>query len=137
MKTYPRSRVTGEKVREVVARTLLEDVKDPRVELVTVTGVAMTPDLRHASIFVIARGPERYAEALAGLQSAKGRIRTAVGKALRMKYVPDLHFAIDPTVDNAERITAVILAEIEAGRGPREADDAGEADSGTETATDG
>lgn len=118
MKTYPRSRVTGEKVREVVARSLIEDVKDPRVELVTVTGVAMSSDNRHANVFVIARGPERYAEALAGLQSAKGRLRTAIGKALRMKYVPDLHFALDPTVDNAERITAVIMAEIEAGRAP-------------------
>jgi ribosome-binding factor A len=123
MKSYPRSRVTGEKVREVVARALIEDVKDPRVELVTVTGVAMSPDNRHANVFVIARGPERYAEALAGLDSAKGRIRTTVGRALRMKYVPDLHFAIDPTVDNAERITAVIMAEIEAGRGPVDRDD--------------
>lgn len=138
MKSYPRSRVTAEKVREVVARTLLEVVKDPRVELITVTGVAMTADNRHASVFVIARGPERYAEALAGLQSAKGRIRSAVGKSLRMKYVPDLHFAIDPSVDNAERITAVILAEIEAGRGPREDDECESADADTaDAATDG
>jgi ribosome-binding factor A len=131
MKAYPRSRVTGEKVREVVARTLIEDVKDPRVEFVTVTGVAMSSDNRHANVFVIARSPERYAETLAGLQSAKGRLRIAMGKALRMKYVPDLHFAIDPSVDNAERITAVIMAEIEAGRGPVDREDDGE-----DTATD-
>lgn len=122
MKPYPRSRVTGEKVREVVARTLIEDVKDPRVELVTVTGVAMSPDNRHANIFVIAHGTERCAEALAGLESAKGRLRSVIGKHLRMKYVPELHFAIDPSVDNAERITAVINAEIEAGRAPVEDD---------------
>jgi len=134
MKSYPRSRVTGEKVREIVARTLIEDVKDPRVELLTVTGVAMSRDNRHANVFVIAHDPERYAEALKGLESAKGRIRSMIGKALAMKFVPELHFMIDPSVDNAERITAVINAEIEAGRGPRDDDnDAG----GAEAAGDG
>lgn len=123
MKSYPRSRVTGEKVRELVARILIEDVKDPRVELLTVTGVAMSRDNRHANVFVIAHDPERYADALAGLDSAKGRLRSMIGRNLGMRFVPELHFAIDPSVDNAERITAVINAEIEAGRGPREDED--------------
>jgi ribosome-binding factor A len=119
VRSFPRSRVTGETVRAVVARILIEEVKDPRVELLTVTGVAMSPDRRHANVFVIGHGgPDRYKEALAGLESARGRIRKSLGEAVRMKFVPDLHFMIDPSVDEAEHITGIILSEIAAGRVP-------------------
>jgi ribosome-binding factor A len=123
VKSYPRSRVTGETVREVIARVILEEIQDPRVEFVTVTGVVMSPDRKHANVFVTAHGgPDRYAECLAGLQSAKGRVRGALGQAVRMKYVPDLHFALDPSIDEAERITAVLNAERAAGRAPADED---------------
>lgn len=125
MKSYPRSRVTGETVREVVARVILEDVKDPRVEFVTVTGVVMSPDRLHANVFVTAHGgPDRYREALAGLESAKGRVRRALGRAVRMKFVPDLHFALDTSVDEAARINRLLQAERAAGRAPADEDDA-------------
>jgi ribosome-binding factor A len=138
MKSYPRSRVTGETVREVIARTLLEDVKDPRVEFVTVTGVAMSPDRRHANVFVTAHGDaEHYERVLAGLNSAKGRLRAVLGQAVRMKYVPDLHFAIDPSVDYAERIYEVLASERAAGRAPSEQDDALAADAPAEVAAAG
>jgi ribosome-binding factor A len=119
MKSYPRSRVTGETVREVLARLILEDCKDPRLEFVTVTGVTMSPDRMHANVFITAHGgPDRYAEALAGLASAKGRLRSSLGKAVHMKYVPDLHFALDPSIDEAERITRLLASERAAGRAP-------------------
>jgi ribosome-binding factor A len=121
VRSYPRSRATGETVREVVASLLIEEVADPRVEFVTVTGVEMSPDLRHANIFITTHGDaSRYAEALAGLDSAKGRIRTLVGQAIRLKYVPELHFRIDPSVDEAMKIASVIEGEYEAGRAPVE-----------------
>jgi ribosome-binding factor A len=104
----------GETVREVVARILLEDSADPRLHLVTVTGVEMSPDLRHANVFVTAHGDDaRRADALAGLESAKGRLRTLLGFAVRMRYVPDLHFRIDPAIDEATRITDAIRQERE------------------------
>ncbi|HEX9093736.1 MAG TPA: 30S ribosome-binding factor RbfA [Coriobacteriia bacterium] len=119
MKSFPRSRVTGETVRAVVARILLEDVKDPRVDFVTVTAVHMSPDLRHANVFVTAHGDaERYATALAGLRSASGRIRSLLGRSVRMRYVPELHFEIDPSVDEALRIAEVLRREEAAGRAP-------------------
>jgi ribosome-binding factor A len=117
VKTYPRSRAMGETVREIVARLLLEEIADPRVDLVTVTGVDMSPDLRHANVFVTAHGDEaRVAEALAGLESAKGRLRTMLGASVRLRYVPDLHFRIDPSVDEASRITNAIRNEHVLGR---------------------
>lgn len=126
MKPYPRSRVTGETVREIIARLLVEEVKDPRVELVTITGVEMSPDLRHAKVFFVAHGGEdRYREALAGLESAKGRLRSMLGNSVRMKYVPELHFEVDPSLDESSRIAELIRQERAAGR--VHDDDAGDA----------
>lgn len=114
MKSYPRSRATGETVREVVARILLEEIADPRIALVTVTGVEMSPDLRHANVYVTAHGDtSRYREVIEGLDSAKGRIRTLLGQAVRLRYVPELHFRIDPAVDEAERISEALRQEAE------------------------
>ena len=124
MKSFPRSRVTGETVREAVARILLSEIKDPRVELVTVTSVEVSRDLRHANVFVTAHGgPERYAEVLAGLRSASGRVRTLLGRQVRMRYVPELHFLIDPSLDEAQRIAEVLRHEQEAGRAPAAEED--------------
>jgi ribosome-binding factor A len=139
MRSFPRSRVTGETVRGVVARALLEDIKDPRVELVTVTGVSVSPDLRYATVYVAVHGDEaRHASALAGLDSAKGRIRATLGRAVSMRYVPELTFAIDPSVAEAARISELIRDEIAAGRGggadEEDPTDAAEADPGGEPA---
>lgn len=137
MKSYPRSRVTAETVRMEIARILLEDVKDPRIELVTVTSVEASPDRRHVTIFVTAHGgPERYTEALAGLQSATGRIRSLLGRSVRMKYLPALHFRVDPSVDEASRINEVLRAEYEAGRAPAEDSGAAEPEAPSEDEAD-
>jgi ribosome-binding factor A len=106
VKSYSRARRTDESVRQALAQILLSEVKDPRVELITITSVVVSPDLRHANVFITTHGDEdRYKQALAGLQSAKGRIRSALGRDLVMKYVPDLHFFIDESVDEGQRIS--------------------------------
>ena len=122
MKTYPRSRAMGETVREIIARLLLQECADPRLDLVTVTGVDMSPDMTHANIFVTVHGDEaRVADAMAGLQAAKGRLRTMLGEAIRLRCVPELHFRIDPSIDEATRINDAILRERASGRvGPDE-----------------
>lgn len=109
MKSYSRARRTDESVRQALAQIIMTEVKDPRVELVTVTSVVVSPDLRHANVFITTHGDKaRYKEALAGLQSAKGRLRSALGRELVMKYVPDLHFFIDASVDEGMRIAEVL-----------------------------
>lgn len=92
-----------------MADILIDEVSDPRLELVTVTGVEVSPDLRHAIVYVIAHGDqERYESALQGLKSATGRIRSALGKRVRLKFVPELHFRIDPSVDEGMRIAEAL-----------------------------
>jgi ribosome-binding factor A len=109
MKSYARSRKVNELVREALALMLLEDFKDPRLELVTVTGVDVAPDLRTAKVFVTAHiGEEGYDEVLAGLRAASGRMRALLGERVRMRYTPELDFRIDESVDAGMRVTRAL-----------------------------
>lgn len=105
MKQTPRTRKLNEQVREAVASILLDEIADPRLELVTVTAARVASDLTSANIYVTAHGDqERYAEVLAGLESASGRIRSLVGQRVKMRFTPALRFFIDESVDAGMRI---------------------------------
>jgi len=126
----------GETVREIIARLLLEEVSDPRVALVTVTGVDMSPDLQHANVYFTAHDAERAAEALAGLDSAKGRLRTMLAARISLRRAPELHFRIDPAIEEANRISEAIRRERELGRAGSD-DPEVELEGTGETAADG
>lgn len=109
MKTTPRMRKVNETLKEALAEILTEEVSDPRLRLVTVTGVECASDLRLAVVYVIAHGDEvRYAEAIDGLRSASHRIRRGLAERVRMKYLPRLEFRIDPSLDEAMRIAKAL-----------------------------
>lgn len=109
MGPHPKSRRIDELVREALALTLIEDVKDPRLELVTVTGAEVSRDRRYAKVFVTAHGGEdRYEEVLAGLESATGRIKSGLSRRVRLRYTPELRFSIDRSVDDGMRISEVL-----------------------------
>jgi ribosome-binding factor A len=130
-RSYPRSRAMGETVREVVARILVEEVSDPRLFMVTVTGVDVSPDLRYATVFVTAHGDEATsAAALAGLDSAKGRIRSLLSSRLTTRFAPELQFRSDPAIEEAARIGEAIRREREAGRGSAEPNETGDGSGG-------
>jgi len=102
-------RKVNEAVREALAVIISRDMKDPRLELVTVTSVEVTGDLRHATVYVTAHGDEeRYDDALAGLQSGKGRIRALLGERVDMRFTPELDFRIDDSVDQGMRIAEIL-----------------------------
>jgi len=101
------SRVS-EEFREILAEEIPK-LKDPRVGFVTVTGVKVTPDLRHAIVFYTAMGDEKARRATAaGLRSATGHLRQVIGHQVRMKVLPDLEFAEDETIETAERIEELL-----------------------------
>jgi ribosome-binding factor A len=114
----------SETVREVIARILLEEIADPRVEFVTVTGVVLSPDLRYATIYVATPEGGDPAEALAGLKAATGRIRSLLGERVRARYTAELTFKIDPAIEEATRIANAIRSERELGRVPDETEEA-------------
>jgi len=114
VKSTPRTRKLGEAIKEQVAAILLEEIADPRVDLVTVTSVDVSPDLGVANIYVVTHGDaERQAALIAGLDSAKNRIRASVGRRVSMRIVPELHFRTDPSVEQGMRITKAIRDEAE------------------------
>jgi ribosome-binding factor A len=109
MKQTPNTRRLNEQAREVVASLLVSEVSDPRVELITVTGTEVSPD-RSVLLVFVSTDPERYEEVLAGLESAKGRLRSLLGHALGWRVTPELRFYIDESVDSGMRIDAALRA---------------------------
>lgn len=106
----------AEAIREEVARFLAEGVKDPRVTgLVTVTGVDVTRDLRHARIFVSILGSDAdKAQTQEGLKSLASHLRSRIGKSLRLRLAPEFEFVMDASIAHAARIES-LLAQIKDG----------------------
>ncbi len=103
----------AESIREQVATFLSEGAKDPRIRgFVTVTAVDMTRDLRHANVFVSVMGDEAAKkETLVGLASVATHLRSMLGKTLRLRNAPEIHFKVDESVAHATRIEQ-LLAQI-------------------------
>ncbi|GAA2637819.1 MULTISPECIES: 30S ribosome-binding factor RbfA [Streptomyces] len=101
-----RAKKLADLIREVVAEKLLRGVKDPRLGThVTITDTRVTGDLREATVFYTVYGDdEDRASAAAGLESAKGVLRSAVGRAAGTKFTPTLTFVADALPENAKTI---------------------------------
>jgi ribosome-binding factor A len=98
----------AEEFREIIAEEILK-LKDPRVGFVTVTGVKVTADLRQAWVFYTSLGDERArAGTRAGLRSARPHLRAVIGRQVRLKYLPQIEFEEDLSIENAGRIDALI-----------------------------
>ena len=107
----------GELVRELITGFLTEQVRDPRIGFVTVTGVDVTPDLGHARVRVTVMGaPEERARTLEGLESAASFLRTRLARELHLRTSPDLSFELDRGLAHATRIEQV-LRELKEGAG--------------------
>ncbi|MFJ1971463.1 30S ribosome-binding factor RbfA [Streptomyces sp. NPDC087903] len=101
-----RAKRLADLIREVVAQKLLRGIKDPRLgSQVTITDTRVTGDLREATVFYTVYGDdEERAAAAAGLESAKGILRSEVGRAAGVKFTPSLTFVADALPDTAKTI---------------------------------
>lgn len=104
-------------IREEIATFLTDHAKDPRITaLVTVTGVEVTRDLRHARVFVSIYGDAAArAATLEGLASLASHLRPLIGRQLRLRLAPEIEFRLDESVARAARIDA-LLADVKEGR---------------------
>ncbi len=103
-----RMRRVNESVRAVVADGI-GDLKDPRIGIVTVTGVRVTPDLREATVYVsVLGGARRQRESLAGLASAHGVLQARINRELNLRRTPQLTFAYDDAVERGVRMSKLI-----------------------------
>lgn len=106
---FKRSEKVSEAIHEMVSELLVKGLKDPRIGFVTITGVKVTDDLHLATIYFTVVGSDAEKKATEqGLNSAKGFIRKEMGKNLRMRYIPDLLFRYDSSVDYGNRIDSLL-----------------------------
>ena len=103
---YPRTARVNEVVREVLAEEL-ERMNDPRLSLVTITGVDVAPDLRQARVYYAALGRSDD-EVVTALRAAAPHLRAVLGNEVRMKYLPRLEFFLDPAIEQGQRVEDIL-----------------------------
>ena len=100
-----RSIRVGDQILKELAEFIAKKVRDPRVNGVTLTGIRMSNDLKHARIFYSFMGDEKeIARIQAGLDSAKGFIKRHLGQKVALRYIPDIIFQYDPTLEMGNQI---------------------------------
>lgn len=123
----------ADRIREIVAEMLERRIKDPRLGFVTVTDARLTPDLREATVYYTVYGSkEERAGTAAALESAKGILRSEVGRRTGVRHTPSLAFVIDKVPETAQHIDELVArareADAEVARAAERARPAGEAD---------
>jgi ribosome-binding factor A len=95
----------GDVLLKELADLLMRRVRDPRVTGVTLTGIRVSNDLKHAKVYFSLIGDEQAVmEVQEGLESAKGFIKREIGQRMELKYVPDIVFKHDPSLATGERM---------------------------------
>lgn len=107
MKQGSSNRKVNEQARMVIAQTLLFEISDPRLDLVTVTGCEVSYDRSVCNVYYTAE-PERYEEVAEAFKAASGRIRSIMARELSWRVAPELRFMLDKSVDEAERISSAL-----------------------------
>jgi ribosome-binding factor A len=103
-----RTERVAEEFREILAEEIPR-LKDPRVGFVTVTGVKVTADLRHARVFYTVLGDESARRGTrAALRSAGPHLRRVLGREVRLKFLPDLVFEEDASIESSARIDELL-----------------------------
>lgn len=113
-------RINDEIQRELAAQ--LRNLKDPRVSgMVSITRVDTTNDLRYARVYVSALNKDQEKDVLKGLKSASGYLRRELGRALQLRYTPELQFTGDDSIQHGAHILELLRREEEknAARGPK------------------
>lgn len=104
-----RQRQVGELLHEEISRIIQHETKDPRLGFVTVTGVDVSPDLHQARVYVSVLGDKvDVKNTLAGLTSAARYFRRLLGQSLSLRYIPELSFKLDTSLEYGLHIDALL-----------------------------
>ena len=115
---YSRTERVSELILQEVSLIIRNEVKDPGVGFVTLTSVEVSSDLRNAKIFISVMGDEKEkSTSLRALNRARGFIRSSFGGKVRLKYLPEMRFYLDRSLDRVKRINE-ILREIDDKKSP-------------------
>src|SRR5208283_2552640 len=106
---FPRTLQVAELIQREVAGLIRLEIKDPRVGMVTLTEVDVSPDYSHAKVFFTVLGnSEQIAAAVAGLNHASGFLRSELAHRLSLRSIPHLHFVYDESVERGVRLSHLI-----------------------------
>lgn len=99
----------SDRIQQILSDLLLREVADPRLRQVSITEVTLDPELMYATVYVIALGDaSREAQVMKAFQRARGFLRRELGKRIRLRHTPELHFEWDHTLEKADRIHQLI-----------------------------
>ncbi|HHY70475.1 MAG TPA: 30S ribosome-binding factor RbfA [Thermoanaerobacterales bacterium] len=107
---FSRSDRIAEEIKKVISQIISNDLKDPRIDgLISVTKVDVTKDLRHATIFISFYGDKTKKDSnFEVIKNAKGYIRRELASRIRMKYIPEISFKMDESIEYAIRINKLL-----------------------------
>ncbi|MCF8028186.1 MAG: 30S ribosome-binding factor RbfA [Desulfobacteraceae bacterium] len=109
MKPYGRAERVSGLIQQALSEILLKSIKDPRLAAVSITGVKMTGDLKLARIYFVTSGHFSSREdAAAGFRKAHGFIKNSLARELELRYMPDLEFFYDESIDYGMHIDSVL-----------------------------
>ncbi len=97
-------------IKREISELIQQHLRDPRMgEFVCVTEVSTSPDLKHAKVFISSMGGEQEEEKVLGaLNSASGFLRTGLARRMKMRYVPELHFVWDSSIEHGDKVLRLI-----------------------------
>jgi len=113
MSNPQRLRRVADQIQRELSGLLRTELKDPRVGMVTLTGVEVSPDLAHAKVFFTVLGdPDALDQTLSGLKHAGGFLRSQLGARLKLRMIPELHFVHDASVERGIQLSQLIDAAV-------------------------
>ena len=110
-KEYSRTQRIGDQIQRELAQMIPREVKDPRLGFVTITAVDVSRDVGHAKVYITVMGQdgsEDIKQSLKVLNSAAGFLRMQLGKEMKLRSVPQLHFHFDESVSRGVHLSALI-----------------------------
>jgi ribosome-binding factor A len=120
-KEYPRTRRVGDQIQRELAELIRNEMKDPRLGMISISAVIVSRDMGHAKVYVSVLGNDEQTEAsMEVLRHAAGFLRHKLGKILHMRVIPELHFFYDRSLEEGARIGALINEAIASDRGNHE-----------------
>ncbi|TRZ69783.1 MAG: 30S ribosome-binding factor RbfA [Rhodocyclaceae bacterium] len=119
-KDFSRASRVAEQIRRELAELIQLELKDPRVSLVTLTDVEISPDYTHAKVFYTSlAGAEHLPEIGKGLTRASSFLRRELGKRISIHHLPELHFVYDASVERGTYLSHLIDEAVRSSGGPR------------------
>ena len=125
---FQRSERVAEQVRRDLAELIQSELKDPRIGMISLTDVQLTPDYAHAKVYFTTLHPEQLLEIQQGLKRAAGFLRRELGKRISIHATPELHFVFDASLEHGAQLSKLISEAVAISEHSSPADQAPEAD---------